>query len=76
MSAQLGASSSGEELKPEWISIQRAAILLEVHENTVYNWIRTGEIVAIRCGPRLIRIPRSEIVRLRAARTIRPITPQ
>lgn len=58
------------DLKPEAISIQTAAILLEVHENTIYNWIREGVIVAVRLGPRLIRIPRSEIARLRVAGTI------
>lgn len=60
----------------EAISIQLAAYLLEVHENTIYNWIREGRIEAIRVGPRLIRIPKDEIKRLRVEGTIRPSTSQ
>ena len=53
------------ETKPEAISVQRAAVLMDVHENTIYNWLRRGFIVGIRTGPRLIRIPRSELARIR-----------
>lgn len=54
-------------VRPEAISVQTAAILLDVHANTIYNWIRAGVIIAVRTGPRLIRIPRSEIARLRSS---------
>lgn len=73
MSEQLMASSSGE-MKPEWISVQRAAVLLEVHENTIYSWIHSGHLIGIRCGPKVIRIPRTEIARMRIAGTIRHST--
>lgn len=55
-------------MKPEAISVQLAAQLLDVHEETVYRWIRAGVIEAVRIGPRLIRIPRLEIARLRLNR--------
>jgi excisionase family DNA binding protein len=60
-----------EQVRPEAISVQTAAALLDVHENTIYNWIKAGVLVAVRTGPRLVRIPRSEISRLRTS-TIRP----
>lgn len=63
-------SSSSADVRPEAISVQTAAVLLDVHENTIFNWIRMGFIVAVRVGPRLVRIPRSEISRLRATGTI------
>lgn len=59
-------------MKPEAISVQTAALLLDVHENTIYAWIRSGVIVAVRTGPRLLRIPRSEISRLRVSGEIKP----
>lgn len=52
-------------IKPEGLSIQTVAALLDVHENTVRNWIKGGFIKAIRTGPHLIRIPRDEVSRLR-----------
>lgn len=53
--------------KPEGLSVQMVAMLLDVHENTVYNWIKDDIILAVRVGPRLLRIPRSEISRLRSS---------
>lgn len=58
--------STEQIVKSEGLSVQAVAILLDVHENTVYNWIHTDVITAIRIGPRLFRIPRSEISRLRS----------
>lgn len=65
-----------QDPKPEAISIQRAAIILDVHENTIYNWIRSGYLKAIKIGPRIVRIPRSELSRLRTTATISPNTTQ
>lgn len=67
---------STQDVRPEAISVQMAALILDVHENTIHNWIRAGILVAVKTGPRLIRIPRSEIARLRADGTIRPNSPQ
>jgi excisionase family DNA binding protein len=52
-------------VKPEGLSIQTVAALLDVHENTIRNWIKAGYIKAVRTGPHLIRIPRDEVVRIR-----------
>ena len=51
--------------QPEALSLQHTAVLLDVCVNTLRNWIKTGKLKASRCGPRLLRVPRSEIVRLR-----------
>lgn len=59
---------SSSDVRPEALSVQDAAVILNVHENTIRNWIREDILVAIRIGPRLLRIPRSEIARLRSAR--------
>lgn len=53
---------------PEAVSIQLAATILDVHQVTIRRWIKGGYIKAYRVGPYLIRIPRSEIVRMRAVR--------
>jgi putative resolvase len=50
---------------PEAVSIRRAAALLGVHEDTVRRWVKAGLVEASRIGPKLLRIPRSEIARLR-----------
>jgi excisionase family DNA binding protein len=55
---------------PEAISVQLAAQLLMVHELTIRRWIKSGVLSASRVGPKLIRIPRSEIGRLRTARLL------
>jgi excisionase family DNA binding protein len=64
--------STTQDVRPEAISVQMAAVLLDVHEDTIYNWIKGGVLVAVRLGPRVIRIPRSEIARLRQEGRIRP----
>lgn len=53
---------------PEAISIQKTAELLDVSPMTIHRWIARGFIRAYRVGPRLVRIPRSEIVRMRKFR--------
>lgn len=52
----------------EAISIQDAAIILGVCEKTLRNWKKRGIIEMIRIGPKLLRIPRDEIARLRRQR--------
>lgn len=53
---------------PEAVSITQAAEILGVHYITVRRWIRYRVIKAYRVGPHLIRIPRTEIARLRQIR--------
>ena len=33
----------------------------ETHENTVYGWIRSGQLPAGKIGPRMIRVRRSDL---------------
>lgn len=33
----------------------------ETHENTVYGWIRSGQLPAVKIGPRMIRVRRSDL---------------
>lgn len=42
--------------------------LMGVHINTGRRWVSRGYVVAYRCGPRLLRIPRSEVPRMRKYR--------
>lgn len=55
---------------PEAISIQHVAQLLDVNPMTIRRWIKARVIVAYRVGPRLIRIPRSEVARMRSITAI------
>jgi excisionase family DNA binding protein len=54
------------KVRTEGLSVQDVATLLDVHECTVWRWIHSDHIEAVRSGPRLWRIPASEIGRLRA----------
>lgn len=49
-----------EELTETFYTVQEAADLLKVHYQTVRNWIRNGEIRAVKIG-RSYRIPKSQI---------------
>lgn len=49
---------------PSWLSVRDAAESLGVTEKTIRNWIAAGHIKADRVGPRLIRIPSSELARI------------
>lgn len=52
----------------EAVSIHQCAQILGVHHVTVRRWIRRGFIKAHRVGPLIVRIPRSEIIRIRTVR--------
>lgn len=53
---------------PEAVSPQQVAEILDVSLLTVRRWIYKGYIRAYRVGPKLVRIPRTEILRMRAVR--------
>lgn len=53
---------------PEAISVRQTADLLGVHHTTIRRWIRCGFLRAYRVGPQMVRIPRTEIIRMRAVR--------
>ena len=50
--------------RPSWLSIREAAERLDVSERTIRNWISSSHLRAQRVGPRLIRIPASELDRV------------
>lgn len=58
----------GKKRLPEAISVKMCADILGVSVSSVRRWIRYGYIKAYRVGPQLVRIPRSEILRMRAVR--------
>jgi excisionase family DNA binding protein len=49
----------------EALSLQEGARLLGVHEDTLINWHKRKMITLVKMGPRLWRVPRAEIARLR-----------
>lgn len=51
------AGGSGYEL-PELLTVEEAAELLLLNQQTIYNWIDSGKLPAFRIG-RLVRIKRS-----------------
>ncbi len=62
---------------PEALCAKEVAQLLGVHPLTVKRWVKIGYIAAYRVGPVLVRIPRSEVSRLRKRRIASsiPLTP-
>lgn len=52
-----------EPAGPEYLTPAEFAAALSVSIRTVRNWISSGVITATRVGPRLIRIPATEVNR-------------
>ena len=50
--------------RPCWLSIREYAEVKGVNPKTVRAWIANGYLQAERVGPRLIRIPASELDRI------------
>lgn len=50
--------------RPAWVTVRDAAEALAVSEKTIRNWLAAGHLKADRVGPRLIRIPASELDRI------------
>lgn len=57
----------GKVKRAEAVSVRTFAELLSLSHKTVRRWIKRGYIRAYKIGP-LIRIPRTEIARMRAER--------
>ncbi|MGB6719048.1 MAG: helix-turn-helix domain-containing protein [Candidatus Acidiferrales bacterium] len=49
---------------PKFYTVKEFAALLRVQKNSVYRWIRRGDIKAITIRYGLVRIPASELDRL------------
>ena len=53
-----------ERQVPDLVSVAEAAEMLDVHENTVKQWIRDGKLPASKHGGRNWKINRSDVVAL------------
>lgn len=49
--------------RDQWLTPTQVADELGFQPNTVRNWIRQGELLAVRIGPRKLRVDRSELRR-------------
>lgn len=49
-----------EPIQPDYLTVQGAAALLDVHADTIRRMIRAGQLEAVKVG-RVIRIPRSAL---------------
>ena len=56
--------TSGRPSRPSRLSIRDFAEAMGVSTKSVRNWIAAGYVKAERVGPRLIRIPASELDRI------------
>lgn len=45
----------------EILKVPAVAAYAGVHENTVWSWIKTGKIPAVRLGARIVRIRKSDL---------------
>jgi excisionase family DNA binding protein len=47
--------------RTEWLTIRQVALELQVHTNTAYQMVKSGELEAFRYNARVIRVPRSAL---------------
>lgn len=47
---------SKHKAEPQYLSVGEAAEILNVHQNTVWAWVRSGQLPAVRLGSRVVRI--------------------
>src|SRR4051812_31067585 len=50
---------------PEAIPLQDAAVILQVSDKTLRRWWKSGRLELVRVGPKLLRMPKDVLVRLR-----------
>lgn len=58
-------------VRREAFTMREVSVILNVCDETIRKMVHAGKIHAVRVGPRMIRIPRSEVARL-AANRVRP----
>ncbi len=49
-------SATVSDMEKKMLTVTEVAQRLQVHENTVRNWITRGDLEATRVGPRMIRV--------------------
>ena len=54
------------------LTVTQAGALLGFGRSTVYELIKEGQIPVVRLGPRRVRVPRRELERWIADRTVKP----
>lgn len=54
-------------MTPETFTVRSAALRLGCSPETVYKLIRAGHLIALRIGPKMLRIKRSELERYESA---------
>ncbi|WP_082683856.1 MULTISPECIES: helix-turn-helix domain-containing protein [unclassified Mycobacterium] len=59
---------------PAWPSLEQAATYLNVSERSVRRRIQDGSLIAVRVGPRLIRVDRASLLALARPAGCRCIT--
>ncbi len=57
----LARAATDEE---EYLTVEAFAKLFTISTGTVYKWMSRGKVHSIKLGYRIVRIPRSEVVRL------------
>lgn len=50
-----------ERRHPELVGLAEAALELDVHYRTIRRWIAAGRLDAVRVGPRLLKVRRSDL---------------
>jgi len=55
--------------EPAWLTVTEAASRLSVSKTTIRRWIDAGTLRADHVGPRLVRIPTTELARLSGCAT-------
>jgi len=57
-------STAREQVEPQWLSLQQAAVLYGVSTDTIRRRVASGDLPAFRCGRRIIRVRAQDLSRL------------
>jgi len=53
--------SGVKQPQPDLLKVSSVAIEIDCHPNTVWSWIRSGALPAVRLGSRLVRVRKSDL---------------